>query len=199
LLPLVVALTLSARGGVAARADSPGGANTIIPLLVPPPQTNTIIANVPNTSGSSADLAANLDVATHSPVADATPARPLGPVTVQGPAGSGQSASYRNATGPLNIAGALDFTTCHGGPTHVSAVVFDENGDGVVGAAVSGYVQFSDSGSSLSFPQSAADGFTEMMFNSGNPRGGYEVEFSLHAEDATTGNTADTTVECYAP
>ena len=191
-LVFLVLLTLAA-GATSARADGPAsGANVIQPLLTPPPNANSIIANP--AGGSTADL----DTAVHTVAAStAAPARPLGPFTVQGPAGGAQSPSYRNPSGPLNIAGALDFATCHGGPTHVSAVVYDESGYGVANATVSGYVQFADSGSSLNrFPVTADDGFTDMMFNIGDPRG-YEVVISLHAEQG--GDAADTTIQCYAP
>jgi len=81
----------------------------------------------------------------------------------------------------------------------VSAVVSDDQGNGVPNATVTGSVQFFASDSSLpDFPPTGADGFTDLSFNIGHPWGGYDVVFSLHATD-TDHDTADTTVECYAP
>jgi hypothetical protein len=79
----------------------------------------------------------------------------------------------------------------------VSASVYDESGNPVSGASVGGYVQFSVTGHSLTFPPTGEDGFTSVSFNSGSPRGGYSVAFSVHAEQG--GNAADTTTSCYAP
>jgi hypothetical protein len=130
---------------------------------------------------------ATLDTTAHPFGAGGTVARSLAPLAV-----------ISSATGPLNIVGALDFHTCQGGPTHVSAVVSDNQGNGVSGATVTGTVQFFASDSTIAFPSTGADGFTETSFNSGDPWGGYYVVFSLHETDAAN-DQADTTVKCYAP
>jgi len=226
-LLLLVAILLPAALAHPALADAPAAPNVIHPSgahIVPLPSGTTAICAdgtwsadwrpleacgtaggvaqwlAPVTDPSSGPAAlATLDTAAGGHAADATVARSLGPSSVQGPAGGAAYPTISSATGPLNVAGALDFHTCQGGPTHVSAVVSDDQGNGVANAIVTGSVQFFASDSSLpAFPPTGPDGFTDLSFNIGHPWGGYDVVFSLDAANAA-GDKAHTTVECYAP
>jgi hypothetical protein len=99
--------------------------------------------------------------------------------------------------GPIGVAAALGTDTCSGGPVGISVTVGDANSNGVIGAQVTGFIQFRSRGVSFGFPDTDSQGHTSTTVNTGAPSGGYDVVWTITA--FANGYSATTTVSCYAP
>lgn len=99
--------------------------------------------------------------------------------------------------GPIVLSAALNTDTCAGGPVTLSASVTDANGAGVQGAMVSGSVKYKTTGHAFTFPVTDLVGNTSTRIDTGQPRGGYNVVFTV---DASVGSfTGEIQTTCYAP
>jgi hypothetical protein len=98
---------------------------------------------------------------------------------------------------PLSVTVTLSTGTCRGGTVSIVVTVLDGAGNPVAGANVTGYVQYRTTAHSFAFPPTNSAGRTSTSVDTGRPRGGYSVVWTV---TATIGNLSGTgTTTCYAP
>jgi hypothetical protein len=98
---------------------------------------------------------------------------------------------------PISVSATLDSTTCDGGELTIAATVIDSNGAAVAGASVTLHVDYATTSRDLTFPPTDSAGSTALVVDTGSPRSGSTVTFTVTA--TVPGSTASTVVPCSVP
>jgi hypothetical protein len=106
-------------------------------------------------------------------------------------------ASPPGLAGPISVSASLSTQTCTGGTVRITVLVTDANGVGVHDAAVTGHVQYKTTGHDFGFPGTDSTGHTSTSVDTGRPRGGYDVVWTVTV--SAGGFTATTATICFAP